>query len=222
MEGNNRKQLLQSIETEAKNYFEDASGCHDWSHVERVRALALRIGEAEGADPFVLEAAALLHDVSRPEEMKQGGGFCHAEHGAEEAGKILSRYGCSEEFMTRVAHCIRTHRKRGKNIPKTIEAKIIFDADKLDALGAIGIGRAFLFAGMVSKKLYSGKEAEQVAAGKDLGYTDDDTALLEYEMHLKPIKDKMLTDTGRQIAEERVAFMEDFFDRFRKEIDGAM
>jgi len=125
MDSKTKKPLLEAIETEARKYFVEASGCHDWSHVERVRALAKHIARAEGADSFVVEAAALLHDVSRGEEMRRGGGFCHAEHGAEEAGKILARLGCDEDFIGQVTHCIRTHRKRGKNIPETLEAKVL-------------------------------------------------------------------------------------------------
>lgn len=216
-----KKQLIEAIETEAKRFFIDASGCHDWTHVERVRALAGRIGRTEGADLFVLEAAALLHDVSRGEEMRRGGGFCHAEHGAEEAKKILVRLGCESEFIERVTHCIRTHRKRGKNIPESLEAKILFDADKLDSLGAIGVGRAFLFAGMAgSKTLYTGNEKELAKQDKDYSYTDEDSVFLEYEKHLKHLKDRMLTKTGKTVARERTRFMKDYFRQFWREVEG--
>ncbi|NTV55520.1 MAG: HD domain-containing protein [Candidatus Moranbacteria bacterium] len=216
-----KKQLLEAIEIEAKKYFVDASGCHDWTHVERVRALAGRIGKAEDADLHVLAAAALLHDVSRGEEMRKGGGFCHAEHGAEEARNILVRLGCEPDFIDRVTHCIRTHRKRGKNIPESLEAKILFDADKLDSLGAIGVGRAFLFAGMAgSKTLYTGNEKELAKHDKDYSYTNEDSVFLEYEKHLKHLKDRLLTKTGKTIARERSDFMKDFFTQFWKEVEG--
>lgn len=101
----NKKQLIEEVETEAKKYFVDASGCHDWTHVERVRALAKRIGRAESADMFVVEVAALLHDVSRGEEMRKGGMFCHAEHGAEEAKQIIVRLAAnrSSSIVSRIA-----------------------------------------------------------------------------------------------------------------------
>ncbi|NTW14010.1 MAG: HD domain-containing protein [Candidatus Moranbacteria bacterium] len=217
----NRKKTLEIVEVEAKKYFVDASGCHDWTHIERVRALVKRIGREEKADLFVLEIAALLHDVSRGEEMRKGGGFCHAEHGAEESEKILTCLGCESDLIDRVTHCIRTHRKRGKNVPESLEAKILFDADKLDALGAVGIGRSFLFAGMAgSKTLYTGNEKELVKNGKDYSYTKEDSVFLEYEQHLKNLKDRMLTKTGKAIAKERSDFMKDFFTQFWKEVGG--
>ncbi len=215
-----KKQLLESIEAEAKKYFVDASGCHDWSHVERVRALARRIGKAEGADLFVVEAAALLHDIAKTEEMRAKGGFCHAKEGAKRAQPILERLGVESETADHIVSCIGTHRKRKGAEPESLEAKILFDADKLDSIGAVGIARVFFFAGTIGKKLYSGNEAEHSKDGVDRSYTEDDTALLEYELYLKGLKDRMLTGTGRAIAKERTAYMEDFFRRFWDEVKG--
>ncbi len=87
----NKKEIIAKIEKEAKKFFEGASGCHDWTHVERVKNLAIHIGKKEKADLFVLEAAALLHDIGRKEEMKCEGKFCHAEKGAELAAEIMLR-----------------------------------------------------------------------------------------------------------------------------------
>lgn len=212
--------LLEAIETEARKYFEDASGCHDWGHVARVRALARHIGETEEADLFVLEAAALLHDIAKNDEMRAKGGFCHAEEGAKRARPILARIGVDAEISERILHCVGTHRKRKGMEPESPEAKILFDADKLDSLGAVGIGRAFLFAGASGAVLYSGSESEHAQDPGRHEYTENDTALLEYEAHLRGLADRMLTETGRGMAEERIAFMEEFFHRFRGEADG--
>ncbi|NTW30410.1 MAG: HD domain-containing protein [Candidatus Moranbacteria bacterium] len=216
-----KKQLLESIETEAKKYFVDASGCHDWSHVERVRTLAKRITRAEGADLFVVEAAALLHDIAKTEEMRAKGGFCHAEEGAKRSRPILERLGIGAETVDHIVACIGTHRKRKGAEPDSLEAKILFDADKLDSIGAVGVARDFLFAGMIGvTKLYAEDEAEHAKNPKKYEYTEDDTAILEYETHLKGIKDRMLTKTGKTIARERSDFMKDFFTQFWKEVEG--
>lgn len=215
-----RKQLIEAIETEAKKHFVGASGCHDWTHVERVRALARRIARAEGADLFVVEASALLHDIAKTEEMRAKGGFCHAEEGAKRARSILERLGVGPETVDHIVACIGTHRKRKGAEPESPEAKILFDADKLDSIGAVGVGRDFFFAGTIGKKLYSGREAEHAHDGIDRSYTEDDTALLEYELHLKHLKDRMLTKTGKAIAKERSDFMKDFFTQFWKEVEG--
>ncbi len=223
MDSKTKKQLLESIEAEARKYFVDASGCHDWSHVERVRTLAKHIARAEGADLFVVEAAALLHDIAKTEEMRAKGGFCHAEEGAKRSRPILEKQGIDAEIIARIVHCIASHRNRseGKSVPESLEAKILFDADKIDSLGAVGVARDFLFAGMIGvTKLYAENEAEHAKNPKKYEYTEDDTAILEYETHLKGIKDRMLTKTGKTIARERSDFMKEFFAQFWKEVEG--
>lgn len=215
------KNLIRKIEIEAKIFFEDASGCHDWSHVERVRKMALHIGKEESANLFVLETAALLHDIGRKEEMKSKGMFCHAEKGAELAREILDKYEIDEEIKNKIISCIASHRNRTKNKPNSLEAKILFDADKLDSIGAVGVARDFLFAGNAgSNCLYTGNEKEYAKSDKDYSYTKEDSAILEYEINLKHIKNKMLTRTGKKIAIERQRFMTDFFKRFWKEVEG--
>jgi uncharacterized protein len=223
MNSKSKKQLIEAIAAEARKFFVEASGCHDWSHVERVRALARRIGREEKADLFVLEAAVLLHDIAKVEEMKAKGGFCHAEEGAKRAIPLLEKEGVDAETISRITHCIASHRNRseGKSVPESLEAKILFDADKIDSLGAIGVARDFLFAGMIGvTKLYAENEAEHAKNPKKYEYTEDDTAILEYETHLKGIKDRMLTKAGRAIAKERSDFMKYFFTQFWKEVKG--
>jgi uncharacterized protein len=215
-----KKETISKIEKEAKKFFAGASGCHDWTHVERVYNLAMHIGKQEKADLSVLAVAALLHDIGRKEEMKSRGKFCHAEKGAELAAKILHRYQINQDLIDNITHCIISHRYRNQNIPKTIEAKVLFDADKLDSIGAVGIGRTFLFAGYLQHAMYTGNEQGLVKSKKDYSYTVDDTAFMEYEFKLKNIKNKILTKTGKKIAKERHDFMVSYFKRFWQEVKG--
>lgn len=215
------KKRIQKIENEAKSFFVGASGCHDWSHVERVKKIALHIGKKEKADLEILEVATLLHDIGRKKEMKEKGIFCHAEYGGKIARKILVKHGFKKEEIGNIVHCIEAHRFRNKLIPETLEAKVLFDADKIDSLGAIGIGRIFLFAGgSGSKNLYTGNEKKLAKTGKDYSYTKEDSAAMEYEIKLKHLKNKMLTKTGKLIAHERSVFMDKFFQAFWQEIEG--
>lgn len=214
------KEIIKQIDAEAKKFFIGASGCHDWTHVERVYNLAMNIGKQEKADLSILAAACLLHDIGRKAEMKSRGKFCHAEKGAELANKILFKYRIDQDIIDNVTHCIISHRYRNQNIPNTIEAKVLFDADKLDSIGAVGIGRDFLFAGYLKNALYTGREKEIVKTQKDLSYSVDDTAILEYEFKLKKIKDKILTKAGKKIAKNRHDFMVAYFKRFWQEVKG--
>lgn len=215
------KSLIKQIEAEAKKYFRKASGCHDWTHVERVRNLALKIGRKEKADLGILEIAALLHDICKCEELRCKGNFCHAEKGAEMAGKMLRKHKIDEEIISAVAHCIVAHRTRNNHAPETIEAKILHDADKLDSIGAIGIVRNFMVAALIrTPVLYTGSEKELAKSGKYRDYTSDDTALFEYEIKLKHIKDKLFTKAGRRIGLARHKFMVKFFEKFWEEVEG--
>jgi uncharacterized protein len=217
-------ELMKLIEEAAKPYFIGASGCHDWTHVERVRVQALRLARQEGADLAVVEAAAFLHDIGRKAEMDSKGAECHAVAGAAEARSVLGRLGADSPFIDAVAHCIEAHRFRNDLAPATLEAKVLFDADKLDSIGVIGMARAFLFAGSAgSGTLYSGREGELAAnpaALHNLSYTDDDSAILEYEVKLKKVKDRMLTASGRATAEGRHQAMVAMVDRFWGEVLG--
>lgn len=214
--------VIQKIEKEAKEYFRKASGCHDFRHVERVLKLALYLGRREKADLGILEVAALLHDIGRREEIKAKGAFCHAEAGSALAQKILEKYKFNKGAVRNIVHCIRTHRFRDRrNVPKTIEAKALFDADKLDSIGAVGLGRAFLFAGGAgSGNLYTGNERRLAKTGRDYSFTKEDSAFLEYEIKLKKIKDVMLTASGRRIALARHRFMVSFWQQFWQEVAG--
>ena len=217
------KAIIGKIEKEANKFFVGARGCHDWTHVERVKNLAFHIGKKEKANLSILEIATLLHDIGRKEEMKNKGLFCHAEKGAQLAKNILKKYKISDEDIKNITHCIESHRYRNDKIPKTIEAKILYDADKIDSIGAIGLARAFVFAGgLGSGNIYTGNEKKLAKTGKNYNFSKEDSALLEYEVKLKYIKNKVLTKEGKRIAKERHEFMKKFVDRFYKEIKGSL
>lgn len=208
--------LLNQMKEEAGEYFKNAKGSHDWRHTERVFNLCMHIGKEEHANLEVLKIAAILHDIGREYQDKTNGEVCHAEKGAILARELLEKHNIDEKTIDRVIHCVECHRFRGDRIPQSKEAKVLYDADKLDSIGAVGIGRAFLFAGEVGAYLHS----VDVDVEKTEPYTKEDTAYREFVVKLRKIKDKMLTEEGRRIAEERHAFMEEFFDRLNKEIDG--
>jgi uncharacterized protein len=213
--------IIEEVKEKSRQFFVGASGCHDWSHVERVYNLALKIAGKEKADIGVIKLASYLHDIGRKEEMQSRGKIDHAEKGVELAEKILEEYNLDENVKENILHCVLSHRYRNSHVPKTIEAKILFDADKIDSIGAIGIGRDFLFAGSSgSNCLYTGNEKKLAKNAREYSYTKEDSALLEYYFKLVRVKSKILTKTGKEIAKGRHEFMVNFFKKFEAEIKG--
>lgn len=198
----------------ASQYCDSEGGCHGPDHTERVHNTALYIGQDMQADLKILSAAALLHDIGRRYEINQRGKICHAVIGADLAKKILTSLHMTQDMTEAVAQCIASHRYRSGPPPQSIEAKILFDADKLDSIGAIGIGRAFLFAGEIGAKLHNGEGNIE----KTNSYTIDDTAYREFRVKMCKIRERMLTKVGRRLADERHAFMELYFKRLDCEI----
>jgi len=210
--------LLAAVRAEAEGFFRGARGSHDWDHTERVRRLCLRIGKKEKADLGVLELAALLHDIGRGAEDASNGRVCHGRAGAALAAQVLERHGLDPRLVREVLHCIRTHRFRKRAVPKTLEARVLFDADKLDSIGAVGIGRAFLFAGEVGARLHD----PGIDVRRTKPYTRDDTAYREFLVKLRRVRGRIFTREGRRIAAERHRFMAAFFDRLTKETRGTL
>jgi len=210
--------IVSAIREEAHRLLENAKGSHGWDHTERVHRLALKIGKKEGADLKIVELAALLHDIGREKEDASGGKICHGRAGAGLARAILEKYGIDRKTVGRVVHCIRAHRFRGGLAPKTIEARVLFDADKLDSIGAVGIGRAFLFAGEIGARLHD----KNIDVRKTKAYSRDDTAYREYLVKLSKVKNRMFTLEGKRLARERHRFMTDFFRRLNRETEGQL
>ncbi len=210
-------EIIRESEEFARNRMRKYHSSHGWDHVERVIRTADVIASTEnGADRFVIKVAALLHDIARENENVENGKLCHGELGSRIAAEFLEGTGLDRERIEKISHCIITHRYRNDHPPETIEARILYDADKLDSIGATGIGRAFLFSGEIGARLH-GNPAE---IHRTKAYSEEDSAYREYMFKLRHIKDKMLTDHGRKLAEERHRFMETFFERLKDEIEG--
>ena len=191
-------------------------GSHGPDHSERVLQNALVIGQRMGARLDILVPAALLHDIGRREESQSQGGVCHARHGADLAPPLLRELNYIEKDIQAICHCIRAHRYRGGIEPASLEARILFDADKLDSIGAIGIGRAFLFAGQIGARLHN----PEIDPTQTSAYSVEDTAYREFYVKMSKVRDQMLTSIGRQLAEHRHAFMETFFRQLTLEVGG--
>ena len=209
-------QILAQVKAFAKTCFDKASGSHDWDHTLRVVRLCEMMGPAENADMDVLGAAAYLHDIGRSLQDESNGAICHAEKGAQMAEPMVKALPLSKKQKQNIIHCIRSHRFRNQHKPATNEAKVLFDADKLDAIGAVGVARAFLFAGEVGARLHN----PDLDAENSRPYSIDDTGYREFKVKLCKIKERMLTIEGRKWARERHAFMDDFFKRFLAEYEG--
>jgi len=207
---------------QARALYAGADSVHDFDHVLRVLAMAEHLAALEGADLQIVRQAALLHDIQRAEDdnirqafaMQVAAGADHALLAAEAARSILA--GEDAAFIDAVAHAIEAHRFRNDIEPRTIEAQVLFDADKLDAIGAVGVARAFAYSGAHGLPLWG-----EVSPGYTPGVSADaHTPHHEFEIKLKHIRDRLYTAGGRRIAEERHRFMLAFFERLAAEVRG--
>jgi uncharacterized protein len=206
---------------QASEWYTDTDPVHDFGHIQRVYRMAEKIGSAENADMEIVRAAALLHDA---EDSAPGGdGSERANHhnaSALFARRILEAEGWSEERIARVQHCIRAHRFRGKEeAPSSIEAKAIFDSDKLDVLGAVGVARTIAYAVLDHKPVYSEPSLQFIQTGKEIP-GELHSSYHEYLFKLSKVKDRLFTATGKKIAEQRHAFLVEYYERLANEMKG--
>jgi len=212
---------------------QNLKGCdagHDINHALRVYDLCLKLAQGvKGIDLEILRLAVLLHDIGGPKELKdKTGKVCHARESAKMTQKILKNLKYPQEKIDRVIHCILAHRHRTGVKPETKEAKILFDADKLDALGAIGVARAYIWIGFNKAQIYSDISLkdyikENVIGGKVNGRIKDKSKhnpFFEFELKLKRLPRKLYTQKAKKIARERLSYTTSFFDRFKKEVAG--
>lgn len=193
---------LEEIKRIAKEHSDKNDITHGWDHVQRVYNLCVKIGKAEGADLEVLKLASLLHDIGMHIDQKN-----HERVSAEMAKDILNGY----EKIEDVIYCIESHRFSKGIKPKTLEAEVLQDSDRLDAIGAMGISRVLGYTGHLGRPFH-------IPERKIIG--DRKTAVDIFYGKTLRIKEGMNTDTARKIAEKRHKFVENFMSEFFAEWDG--
>ena len=206
---------------QARAWYTDTDPVHDFGHIQRVYWMAERIGKTENADMEIVRAAALLHDAA--DSAPGGDGSERANHhisSAEFARRILEDEDWPESRIKEVQHCIRAHRFRGReDAPETIEAKVIFDSDKLDVLGAVGAARTIAYAVLDHQPVYSEPSQQFIETGQEIE-GELHSSYHEYLFKLSKVKDRLFTATGKKIAEDRHAFMTAFYERLADEMKG--
>lgn len=208
------KKKIELIRKEAEKRFKNLGPSHDWSHVIRVLKTATYIAEKEGFDTNLLKVAVYLHDIGR--ESLREKNYDHAVAGAKMAEKILRKHGFSNDLIREICHCIETHRFRNNKVPKSNEAKCLFDADKLDALGALGIARSYIYLGEMKNCILYTKPVKRRSMSKKTTFSVQD----EYEAKYKHIPGQMFTKTGKSLAEKRLRQMQIFLEELEKEVLG--
>jgi uncharacterized protein len=198
-----------SIE-DARQLYRGDDVAHSFAHVLRVLALAQRIGQAEGANMEIVRTAALLHDIAHGEPD-------HHKRGADRARQILD--GHPSDFVEAVVHAIEAHRFRFRATtpPLTLEARVVHDADKLDAIGAVGVARAFAYSAHLGRPLMV---PLQDVDNHQQGSGPEHSAVHEFVFKLSRLRERLYTETAREIARTRHEFMVTFFQQLDRELRG--
>jgi uncharacterized protein len=201
-----------------KEKLENAEGGHDWFHIERVYKNSLLIAKSEVCDTTVVQLGALLHDIADSK-------FHDGDEtiGPKTAREFLESESVDEETIVHVVNIIENISYKGGNFEKkfsSIELDVVQDADRLDAIGAIGIARTFNYGGFKNRVLYDPEIAPNTAMTKEEYKKNDSPTLNHFYEKLLLLKDKMNTHTGKQIAEQRHRYMEDFLAQFYAEWEG--
>ena len=206
--------VYQALETYMLSCMDDSA--HDSEHVYRVLYNALEIArEEQNVDYDILITACLLHDIGRIDQIRDPS-LCHAQVGSEKAYRFLLESGTEETFAQQVRHCILTHRFRKNLPPETLEAKILFDADKLDVAGAIGIARTLVYRGTVMEPLYRCLPDGTISDGThDIGHS----FFREYKYKLEKLYDRFLTKKGAELARQRQAIASAFYESLYNEVN---
>jgi uncharacterized protein len=202
---------------------EDAA--HDYDHLMRVIALADKIQASEGGDLSTIWAAVALHDIGQERERRHGGD--HASIGAELAAQLLKDTPFPQDSIPAVQQAIREHRMTGGVTPQTLEGRILYDADKIDCLGAIGIGRLYCITGRYNQKVYAPIPDDIVEPIvphmiRNLRRRPDYSPSIEFQLLFADLPERMTTKAGQEMARERFLYMQEFFNRLRQEVEGEL
>jgi uncharacterized protein len=213
-----RDLVVAKTQAYVREHLTGESSGHDWWHVHRVWRTAVEIGSEEGADLFIVQLAALLHDIADAKFHDSD-----EEIGPGKAASWLRSLDVDEPTITQVAGIIRDLSFKGAGIPtpmSTREGMVVQDADRLDALGAIGIARAFAYGGFRGRVLYDPESAPVLHATVEAYRSHQGSTLNHFFEKLLLLKDRMHTESARRIASERHQFLEDFLWQFLAEWDG--
>ncbi len=210
--------LLENTITFVKLQLANAEGGHDWFHIERVFKNTLAIAKNEKCDLLVCQLGALLHDIA---DSKFHNG--DEEIGPNTARRFMESEGVSEEIMEHVIQIIKNISFKGGNFEKkfnSIELEVVQDADRLDAIGAIGIARAFNYGGFKNRTIYNPAITPNLSMSKEDYKNADSPTINHFYEKLLLLKDKMNTISGKEIAQKRHEFMETFLEQFYGEWEG--
>ena len=211
----NKSEILNNTVEIVKQKLKDAEAGHDWFHIERVWKNAKKIAQTESCDIFIVEIAALLHDIA---DSKFNDG--NEEIGPETAKNILESLNLDEESINNVVQIIRNISFKGGHKYSdfnSVELQIVQDADRLDAIGAIGIARAFNYGGFKNRTLYDPEIKPDLNMSKEAYKKSAAPTINHFYEKLLLLKDLMNTESGKKLAEERHLFMEQFLNQFYKE-----
>ena len=214
----NERDIIQKTADHVRGLLSGEGSGHDWFHIERVRNTALRIAREEGADLFIVELAALLHDVA---DWKFAGGDHDA--GPRAARDWLESLSVPPRVIDPVTGIIKDLSFKGAGVEtsmKTIEGQCVQDADRLDAIGAIGIARAFAYGGHKGRPLYDPAVPPQPHASFEAYKKNTGPTLNHFYEKLLLLQDRMTTATGRRLATHRHAYLETFLAEFLSEWSG--
>lgn len=211
--------LIENTISFVKEKLENAEGGHDWFHIERVYKNSLLIAKEEDCDLTVVQLGALLHDIADSK-------FHDGDEtvGPRTARAFLENQNVEEPIIQQVINIIENISFKGGNFEKKFNSKeleIVQDADRLDAIGAIGIARTFNYGGFKNRSLYNPQIAPNLNMSKEEYKNSDSPTLNHFYEKLLLLKDKMNTPTGKKIAEARHQYMEDFLSQFLAEWNGA-
>ena len=210
-----KEQEYRKIEEFMQDCMKEGDAAHDREHVCRVLRAALKIADTEPeANRDILTAACLLHDIGREREYADPA-VSHAEAGAEMAYRFLLEQGWEERRAAHVSACILTHRFRSGREPASIEAKILYDADKLDVCGAVGIARTLFYQGKMGEPLYRvGEDGKPLPGGPG----EPASFLKEYRQKLRGLYSRFYTPAAAEMAKERQEIAEGFYQAILREI----
>ena len=214
----NKEQIIENTRNFVRKSLEDAEGGHDWFHIERVFKNALHIAKDESADEFIVALGALLHDIA---DYKFHNG--DEKVGPRIAREFLMTQDVPQQTINHVVNIIDHISFKGGNTVQKFqspELDIVQDADRLDALGAIGIARTFNYGGFKGRALYDPEIAPNLNMSKEEYKNSTAPTINHFYEKLLLLKDRMNTATGKHIAEERHHFMQQFLDRFYAEWNG--